>query len=477
MTAAPGNPLEKAKQGNPQALAALIGRSMKSQGIDVDVTRDEGTIHVWLEADKVPNPQAAVSFIRKGMSNLGIRNVDTVKVYGKPRDADTPLWQEEFALAPPAPPRSQAPRTPPPPEVPPTADLPPDEPLVAEDSLPDDLLEDSDFPEELVDDDPIPLPGETLPMAIEDDDMDVESEGFEEDEDGVEEAPPEKKSKALSPVLLGLLVLVALGAVGFFLWPQIQAYLPPIPLLGGGESEEDPETIPEATGEAPAAAPPAEGTPAATGEAPAAAPPAEGTPEATGEAPAAQETPATPGSVSRCGTKCYPSRRTDADGANSRRVAGGGRSVAAGDRLNAGRTRRPSRLRYRSAKGRRVPAQSRVRAASGATLENYPILKVGAIRESPLLPFSDNGLNKCVCDLQRKKLVVSQRMKNATQAAIATAGTLRDGSSKLATAVPSKTPTTRLRKAINKARPKRFSLRYRRYKLAMAPTARAVEGL
>jgi len=294
MTAAPGNPLEKAKQGNPQALAALIGRSMKSQGIDVDVTRDEGTIHVWLEADKVPNPQAAVSFIRKGMSNLGIRNVDTVKVYGKPRDADTPLWQEEFALAPPAPPRSQAPRTPPPPEVPPTADLPPDEPLVAEDSLPDDLLEDSDFPEELVDDDPIPLPGETLPMAIEDDDMDVESEGFEEDEDGVEEAPPEKKSKALSPVLLGLLVLVALGAVGFFLWPQIQAYLPPIPLLGGGESEEDPETIPEATGEAPAAAPPAEGTPAATGEAPAAAPPAEGTPEATGEAPAAQETPATP---------------------------------------------------------------------------------------------------------------------------------------------------------------------------------------
>ena len=72
-------------------------------------------------------------------------------------------------------------------------------------------------------------------------------------------------------------MLVALGAVGFFLWPQIQAYLPPIPLLGGGESEEDPETIPEATGEAPAAAPPAEGTPAATGE-----------------APAAQETPATP---------------------------------------------------------------------------------------------------------------------------------------------------------------------------------------
>ena len=46
---------ELLKQGDPQAIASSINRTLKPKGINADVTRDNGCLHITLESGKVPS--------------------------------------------------------------------------------------------------------------------------------------------------------------------------------------------------------------------------------------------------------------------------------------------------------------------------------------------------------------------------------------------------------------------------------------
>jgi len=92
------NILEVAKQGNPEAIATLINRSLQPKGITAKVSLKDGCLQVLLKSAQIPDQQALVPFIRKGLTTLGVPSVKRVKVYGSQLEEDIPTWDEEFEL-------------------------------------------------------------------------------------------------------------------------------------------------------------------------------------------------------------------------------------------------------------------------------------------------------------------------------------------------------------------------------------------
>ena len=92
--------IAQAKQGNPKALAAIINQSLKPKNITAKVGLKDGCLQVLLESAEVPNQQATVSFIRKGLLKLEIESINTVKVYGRQNGEETPAWNQTFELLP-----------------------------------------------------------------------------------------------------------------------------------------------------------------------------------------------------------------------------------------------------------------------------------------------------------------------------------------------------------------------------------------
>lgn len=94
-----GNLLALAKQGNDQAIASLINRSLQPKGITAKVAIKGGCLQVMLESTQVPNQQVLVEFVRKGITGLDIASIQKVKVYGRQTGEEFPAWSHEFEVA------------------------------------------------------------------------------------------------------------------------------------------------------------------------------------------------------------------------------------------------------------------------------------------------------------------------------------------------------------------------------------------
>ena len=264
------NPRELLKHGDPKAIASSINRTLKPKGINADVTRDNGCLHINLESDKVPDQMVLVDFIRTGMTKLGLESIHTVKVYGRRTGDGEPAWEDEI-------------------------DLMPEDPMPygVESGMPDDSVGLDDVEPE----------GEDYYQDGEFD-RDEEEEDEDEDEDQ-EEAPPPKKQFPKWVIPVGLLVPAAAIAGLFFTGN--------LPFGGGSNPEPKPSEaaspspkpsspasgatapsraaspgISQAESPAPKAAPTAEApaSPAPTSPPPQAAP-ASGAPKAASPAPKA----------------------------------------------------------------------------------------------------------------------------------------------------------------------------------------------
>ncbi|MFN6517406.1 MAG: DUF4429 domain-containing protein [Nostoc sp. CreGUA01] len=92
------NILELAKQGDPQAIAFLMNRQLQPKGIIAKVALKDACLQVMLESAEVPNQQALVVFIRKGITGLGAASIERVKIYGRKIGEEFPDWSLEFEL-------------------------------------------------------------------------------------------------------------------------------------------------------------------------------------------------------------------------------------------------------------------------------------------------------------------------------------------------------------------------------------------
>ncbi|MBD1868560.1 hypothetical protein H6F95_14850 [Cyanobacteria bacterium FACHB-471] len=139
------NLLELAKQGDPQAIATLMNRSLQPKGMTASVGLQGDRLKVLLESAQIPNRQAMIAFVRNGITSLGLQSIQSIEIASRQVGNPSPVWTEEIFLKPPTtpvppdlesasvpttsiqPPVSRRPAAPPPP--PPPRRVPPAEPV------------------------------------------------------------------------------------------------------------------------------------------------------------------------------------------------------------------------------------------------------------------------------------------------------------------------------------------------------------
>ncbi|MBE9177749.1 hypothetical protein IQ268_04035 [Oculatella sp. LEGE 06141] len=94
------NLLELARQGDPQAIATLMNRSLQPRGMVATVARQGDRLQVALAADQVPNRQVLTTFVRNGINNLRPQFVRTVDIVAHQTGATEPSWMEALEIAP-----------------------------------------------------------------------------------------------------------------------------------------------------------------------------------------------------------------------------------------------------------------------------------------------------------------------------------------------------------------------------------------
>jgi hypothetical protein len=90
--------LELAKQGNINAIEALINQLLKSQGIKAKVGLKDSCLYVALVSAQVPERQTIVKFIRKQILEWGVKSLRSAKIYAAQWGQNFPAWQQEISL-------------------------------------------------------------------------------------------------------------------------------------------------------------------------------------------------------------------------------------------------------------------------------------------------------------------------------------------------------------------------------------------
>jgi signal peptidase I len=93
------NLLQLAKQGHPDAIAALMNRALQPQGMTATVGVIGDRLQVVLASERLPNQAAAVDYVRRGLLALGVLGISQVEVCGQQANQEVPSWREEFAIA------------------------------------------------------------------------------------------------------------------------------------------------------------------------------------------------------------------------------------------------------------------------------------------------------------------------------------------------------------------------------------------
>lgn len=92
------NLVESAKQGDPQAIAALMNLALEPRGVTARTKLTDGCLYICLRSSYVLNQVPLVKFIRRGLAGLGVQSIQTVTIYGQKIGQPMPVWRETLHL-------------------------------------------------------------------------------------------------------------------------------------------------------------------------------------------------------------------------------------------------------------------------------------------------------------------------------------------------------------------------------------------
>ena len=97
MTGNSPNLLTRARQGDPDAIANLLSRSLSRQGITITVERRGDTLSILLQSEVLPDIRW-VDQVIQSLIRLQPAQITTVEVYGQQSDSLIPDWSETITL-------------------------------------------------------------------------------------------------------------------------------------------------------------------------------------------------------------------------------------------------------------------------------------------------------------------------------------------------------------------------------------------
>jgi poly-gamma-glutamate capsule biosynthesis protein CapA/YwtB (metallophosphatase superfamily) len=90
--------LNLAKEGDPRAIAYLIGQALESFGVTAKASRENDSLHLLLEAEQLPAEEACLRVAVKGLERLQPNNIYSLTVYGRRSGQQLPAWTQTVEL-------------------------------------------------------------------------------------------------------------------------------------------------------------------------------------------------------------------------------------------------------------------------------------------------------------------------------------------------------------------------------------------
>ncbi len=90
---------ERAKQGDTDAIAALLNQVLQAQNITTKVTIESPDLQVSLFATERADSPAAIAAIAEIIKNLQLPSIQRLTISWQPNEQDAPVWQQVFTLS------------------------------------------------------------------------------------------------------------------------------------------------------------------------------------------------------------------------------------------------------------------------------------------------------------------------------------------------------------------------------------------
>ncbi|MBD3881580.1 PrsW family intramembrane metalloprotease [Phormidium tenue FACHB-886] len=90
--------LKLAQQGDPEAIARWLNRSLQPRGVTAKVLLRDDCLKVLLASARPLEQQAFVQFLQQQLGSLGSESIKLVKVYSQQWGENEPAWVQEFPL-------------------------------------------------------------------------------------------------------------------------------------------------------------------------------------------------------------------------------------------------------------------------------------------------------------------------------------------------------------------------------------------
>lgn len=87
-----------AKEGDPKAIAFLIGQALQSFGVTAKASSENDTLHLLLEGEKLPAQDACIRVAVKGLQRLQPNNIYSLTIYGRQNGQQLPTWTQNVKL-------------------------------------------------------------------------------------------------------------------------------------------------------------------------------------------------------------------------------------------------------------------------------------------------------------------------------------------------------------------------------------------
>lgn len=88
--------LELAQQGNADAIAFLLNRTLKPQGIEAKVANSDARLQILLEGLDTPDETHMVNLVTQGVQKLQIATINQLHIYGKQTGVKEAAWKRSF---------------------------------------------------------------------------------------------------------------------------------------------------------------------------------------------------------------------------------------------------------------------------------------------------------------------------------------------------------------------------------------------
>lgn len=90
--------ISQAQQGNPKALSDLLNRALSTKEIKIRAKLAQNRLTIFAEGHELPSQESLVGVIKRGISDLGIDCLVSIKIYGKKTDSNEQGWIDEIFL-------------------------------------------------------------------------------------------------------------------------------------------------------------------------------------------------------------------------------------------------------------------------------------------------------------------------------------------------------------------------------------------